>query len=241
MASIASPTAAMPGAFTFADSRRQHPSLSIQTSARPLSTFSTDTAYYSPEEGNSPASIITQPFSAIESNDDSLQSELAALECLRKDVRKNLSLRPLTSLKRPVAVPPDSPVLFSYSTAPSSPIFSPSIYSPAPSPSPLNFGADLHHTTPPSDEIQSLTPIHLAVLLASTDAYPLILDTRPPRDFFTSHISNSVNLAIPSLILRRCRRPGALASIDSLRTFIANRDCIQHWESLMSGATRWSG
>src|SRR5258708_21637290 len=100
-AGLASPTVSVPGAFW-----PSHPPRPVQLSlsttqqpatSRPLSTLSTETAYYSPQEGSlSPVSVYSNcPFSAIDADDDPLRSDFLVLEGLRKDVRTNLRLRPL--------------------------------------------------------------------------------------------------------------------------------------------------
>lgn len=82
-----------------------------------------------------------------------------------------------------------------------------------------------------------------ALLIArlSTPTRPLLIDTRPVAAFQRSHIPQSVNIAIPSLILRRSRRAaGAFQSVDALRQYITTDESKRVWDDLMSGDD-WDG
>ena len=69
---------------------------------------------------------------------------------------------------------------------------------------------------------------------------PLLIDTRPLPAHLQVHIKYSINLAIPSLILKRSRRPGGgFQSLDSLRQFITTDDGKEAWDSLLNGP--WDG
>lgn len=69
-------------------------------------------------------------------------------------------------------------------------------------------------------------------LLAPTR--PLLIDTRPVASYLFSRIQHSINMAIPSLILKRSRKPGAGAftSIVSLKQFITTDDGREEWDKL---------
>lgn len=240
----------MPGAYSFRDD------LVINTN-RPLSTFSTDTLFFSPTD------------SAF-GNDDDLKAELQAIAQLRRDVRNNLSLRPLNESS---AAPPsatahrrrslelETPLsatssVFSYTTAPSSPTVSgsyPGIYSPqAAATSPATYSLHHHHPTFSASlpdihnpllslNHPSITPQALAVQL-SCSAVPLIIDTRSPAQFEAIRIRNSINLAIPSLILKRGRKPnGGFQSLSALRSFITDDDSRLTWDMMLSSPRRWNG
>jgi hypothetical protein len=93
---------------------------------------------------------------------------------------------------------------------------------------------------PSSTPAQGISP---ALLLArlSTPTRPLLIDTRPVASFLRSHLPHSVNLAIPSLILRRSRKSaGAFHTLDALRQYITTDDCKHVWDELMSGHD-WDG
>ena len=82
-----------------------------------------------------------------------------------------------------------------------------------------------------------------ALLLArlSSPTRPLLIDTRPPHSFDSTHLKGSINIAIPSLILKRSRKPaGALQSLDGLRQFITTEGGKREWDELMSG-NDWDG
>src|ERR1700733_3733697 len=123
MSAASSPV--MPGAYRFP--RRD---LSISTN-RPLSTFSAETVFFSPTE-----ELASPSYSGLDTDDD-LKAELRALAQLRRDIRNNLTLRPIPGLAETSSTiagtnrnrrsleleTPTSATssVFSYTTAPSSP------------------------------------------------------------------------------------------------------------------------
>ncbi|KAF7795132.1 hypothetical protein EIP86_006279 [Pleurotus ostreatoroseus] len=75
----------------------------------------------------------------------------------------------------------------------------------------------------------------------SSPTRPLLIDTRPVQAFVASHLRGSVNMTIPSLILKRLRRPaGAIHTLDALRQYITTEDGKQQWDTLITGAD-WDG
>lgn len=255
MSAASSP--AMPGAYTF-----PRDDLTITTN-RPLSTFSTDTLFFSPTDGTF-------------EHDDDFKAEIQAIAQLRRDVRNNLALRPLPDIpaasssssssylnhrRRSLEVETPSSAtssVFSYTTAPNSPSVAsqlPSIHSPlavSSSTQAATFSLHHHHPTFSTSlpdihnpvlplNLPFTTPQALATQLASS-AVPLILDTRSPAQFETVHIRNSVNLAIPSLILKRGRKPnGGFASLDKIKSFITNEESRLVWDMMLSAPRRWNG
>lgn len=233
----------------------------------------------------------SRPFSALDSEDDSLRSEFALLESLRQNVRKNLALRPLTAPSSSEEddesdVPASSTsTVFSYHTAPTSPEGGSSPSSTRLSispPSPISLSLDhgllntidghgldisldartsnpningpilasapdqYYPTSLSHPATRAIDPPALAAFIASPFSSPLILDTRPAVLFSVSRIIGSVNVSIPSLILKRCRKPtGAFTSMDALKPFITTDECRSSWDSLMNGTAggkpRWSG
>jgi hypothetical protein len=70
---------------------------------------------------------------------------------------------------------------------------------------------------------------------------PLLIDTRPLNTFLLSHLRHSINLAIPSLILKRSRKPGAgFQSIDALRQYITTDRGKKLWDDTMKNG-EWDG
>ncbi|KAF8335944.1 uncharacterized protein EI90DRAFT_280809 [Cantharellus anzutake] len=254
-AGIASPTLSMPGAFWPSQSRRPvRLSLSTnQPSASPrplstLSTLSTDSAYYSPQDGSfSPVSAYpNRPFSAIDAENDPLHSDFMTLENLRRDVRTNLRLRPLSSQPRCHTPGTDS---VDYTTAPNSPLsapFSPSAFSAEPSIAPPQ--VLLENVTPirPSDtniHFMPIEPSELASMLAtSAESDTLIIDTRLPLNHSLLRIRGSINLAIPTLMLKRFRKAGSLSSLDILNPYIGESS-RKNWDTKVAvrGKVRWPG
>ncbi|KAF8999781.1 hypothetical protein BDQ17DRAFT_1360370 [Cyathus striatus] len=73
---------------------------------------------------------------------------------------------------------------------------------------------------------------------------PLLIDTRPPAIFLSFRIRHSINIAIPSLILKRSRKPGggAFQTLDALRQFITTEQGKSTWDDLMADdEERWDG
>ncbi|CAA7262105.1 unnamed protein product [Cyclocybe aegerita] len=71
---------------------------------------------------------------------------------------------------------------------------------------------------------------------------PLLIDTRPLALHQSFHLRHSINIAIPSLILKRCRRPGGgLQSLDALRQFVTTERGKQQWDVLMQPGGAWDG
>ncbi|KAK7035415.1 hypothetical protein VNI00_011946 [Paramarasmius palmivorus] len=81
-------------------------------------------------------------------------------------------------------------------------------------------------------------PIHPSSLLArlDNDKKPLLLDTRPLAAFKSSHIRNSINLAVPSLILKRWKK--GRADYTSLRQYITTDAGRATWDNTLAS---WDG
>ncbi|KAI0688512.1 hypothetical protein BC835DRAFT_1308742 [Cytidiella melzeri] len=98
-----------------------------------------------------------------------------------------------------------------------------------------------HYPQPTVDA--SVCGISPALLMArlTSPTRPLLIDTRSVTSFNASHLQHSVNMNIPSLILRRSRKTaGAFPSIDALRQFITTEDGKQVWDDLLTGED-WDG
>jgi hypothetical protein len=190
---------------------------------------------------------------------DEISNQLAVLEQLRRNVQKNLRLRPI-----PVSPsPPRSPTrpLSSASnwsdftqprsSSPASSIASPSIYY-TPISDPKSPPLSAHYIGPavfdrpaleiPRSPSRSIDPTSLVSRLDNPIRRPLLIDTRPAAAFLGSHIKSSINFAIPSLILKRSRKSGAgFGSLDALRHFITTEPCRLAWDTLMAPGGAWDG
>ncbi|KAI9459912.1 hypothetical protein BJY52DRAFT_1211681 [Lactarius psammicola] len=88
----------------------------------------------------------------------------------------------------------------------------------------------------------SIDPTSVTSRLDNPIRRPLLIDTRPTAAFLGSHIKSSINFYIPSLILKRSRKPGAgFGSIDALRQFITTEPCRLAWDTLMAPGGPWDG
>lgn len=113
---------------------------------------------------------------------------------------------------------------------------------------PITIMASAPDQPPPSSRpaTSAIDPPALAVRIASQTSSPLILDTRPTVLFSVSRLKDSINVSIPTLILKRCRKPaGGFTSMDALKPFITTDESRQNWDKLMTptvgGKIRWSG
>ena len=143
---------------------------------------------------------------------DDLARALADLAKLRANVQNNLRLRPIRSFSA-----------------------LPKLSSP-PTPSPVYY-------TPDEDRAPTTYAWNTDVLSYRLAApkHPIVLDTRPLAAYHTSHFVDSVNIAIPSLILKRCRKPGSgFQSLSALRQFITSDQDKHRWDTLPSSSS-WDG
>ncbi|KAG6373993.1 hypothetical protein JVT61DRAFT_4627 [Boletus reticuloceps] len=155
---------------------------------------------------------------------DDLACALADLAKLRASVRDNLRLRPIRSFS---ALPKQS------SSSRSSLSPSPVYHTPDQVPSVPDPPA---RALPPSAWPPDVFSDRL-----SAPKRPIVVDTRPLAAYHASHLSDSVNIAIPSLILKRCRKPGSgFQSLAALRQFITSDQDKHRWDSLPSSPS-WNG
>ena len=202
--------------------------------------------------------------------EDELGKDLAVLERLRQNVQKNLRLRPLNSStvirnrtphsptlqRNPLHSAPgwhgvSRPVSNDFTASPTS--ATSSIYYTPTSDTPMSayFGfpgptaaSGLFSPPPASHNTPSklgATQYHSLHFLVTESPRPLLIDTRPLNTFLLSHLRHSINLAIPSLILKRCRKPGAgFQSIDALRQYITTERGKKLWDDTMKNG-EWDG
>lgn len=210
----------------------------------------------------------TSSSSDLPSSDD-LQKDLEVLEKLRKSVQKNLRLRPIKSSpslpKVSPGIPPSIPLSPSWRDLASATLESPAsstgsvYYTPVDIRSPP-FSARFigepfqqprrlrspspELPSPPPSRTRALEPAALHSLLTAPHR-PLLLDTRPAPVYLASHLTpHSINLAIPSLILKRYRKAnsGGFGSVDSLRAFITTEAGKKTWDDEVMGPSgHWNG
>lgn len=190
---------------------------------------------------------------------DDITKDLAALQQLRKSVQKNLRLRPIKSRSNLPKVNVDidsvitSPFSFlSESPGANTPLSStPSAYYTPISETPhsaLFSTSSVRHPTPLSSPLppikQAGRPISAQALYAclTSPTRPLLIDARPLAAHQSFHLRHSISIAIPSLILKRCRRPGGgLQSLDALRQFATTEQGKAEWDALMAPEGPWDG
>ncbi|EMD35096.1 hypothetical protein CERSUDRAFT_97010 [Gelatoporia subvermispora B] len=188
-------------------------------------------------------------------NSDELSKDLAVLERLRRSVHKNLRLRPIRSARPIRSQQPLTPSQHSWddepqrrSPSPSSSVSPDSAYfTPTSEPRATPLSA-LYSDAPqwrfePSRKQSHGRGVDPAVLVArlSSPTRPLLIDTRPLGSFLTARLERSINMAIPSLILKRCRKPnGAFQELDTLRQFITTDDGKDIWDDTVTSAD-WDG
>ena len=105
-----------------------------------------------------------------------------------------------------------------------SPADSPSVYSPSP--------------------VSPFIPIYPESLARRLNSQkrPILIDTRNGGSYLASRIIGSVNIAIPSLILKRHRKPGAnFPSIHALRSHITTERGKDIWDDILRPGGPWDG
>ncbi|KZT23042.1 hypothetical protein NEOLEDRAFT_1096755 [Neolentinus lepideus HHB14362 ss-1] len=199
-------------------------------------------------------------FTDSDATSDDLSKDLAVLEELRRSVRKNLRLRPIRSashlrLAQPSPHHPFEPPSRTWSelsdsspASSSASVASPGsvYYTPSSEPrySPLSSARFAHDPSPRSTSPNTADGLDPSQLLSrlTASARPLLIDTRPVASYLSSRIRHSVNIAIPSLILKRCRKPnGGFQSLDALRQFITTEEGKDTWDELMCPDGMWDG
>ncbi len=209
-------------------------------------------------DNSSPSNSPMAPISHLSSSDDEggdLNKDLAALEQLRRSVQKNLRLRPirshnsLSTKMRLAAGSPFSPppirqdTLTSPASSTASSYFTP--LSDARSSPTISSASDASsQPRSPSPKQPRPHPVDAESLFArlTSPTRPLLIDTRPLPAHLSFHIAHSIPIAIPSLILKRCRKPGGgFQSLDSLRQFITTEDGKRSWDDLIRPGGPWDG
>ncbi|KAH7924457.1 hypothetical protein BV22DRAFT_1066797 [Leucogyrophana mollusca] len=197
----------------------------------------------------------SRDFTSVDTDD--LSKDLAVLAKLRQSVQKNLRLRPIRSfgaLPKPGSAPLQiiPPTLPSWRESacqnPPSPSSATSsvYYTPTDMRSPAHesyAALELPPTPflPPPHPTSSLDPQCLCNRLSASNR-PLLLDRRPLASYEACHLRDSINIAIPSLILKRCRKPGGgFQSFDALRQFITSEKGKHQWDDITAPGGCWDG
>ncbi|KAF9219326.1 hypothetical protein BS17DRAFT_789504 [Gyrodon lividus] len=219
------------------DSPSPSPSLSSQS---PSSSASS-----SPSLTLSPSTDFTL---AVDGESDSLSRDLADLAKLRESVQNNLRLRPIRSFSAlpkisakecsPLSAWPKS--ARQRSSSPSS--TSSSVYY-TPDDLPDNSShLDSRYSPPPSVLAAPAWDPGVVHDRLAAPRRPILIDTRPLAAYQAYHFADSINIAIPSLILKRCRKPGGgFQSLDALRQFITSDQDKHRWAIQSSPQGRWDG
>ncbi|KAG0707176.1 hypothetical protein DFH29DRAFT_1076445 [Suillus ampliporus] len=186
---------------------------------------------------------------------EELSRDLAALAQLRQSVQKNLRLRPIRSFSRlpKTAVPNITstipwrqdkhnrhPRRDSDSSSPKSagstyltPVEFPTPPASSPPEPPIRIRKPPHRSVSmpsPRMPTSAIDPAELLIRLASP-IRPLLIDTRPLAAYAATHLSGSINIAMPSLILKRSKR--TLPTFASFRQFITSdegKDVFDAWD-----------
>jgi predicted protein tyrosine phosphatase len=95
-----------------------------------------------------------------------------------------------------------------------------------------------------SPTTRSSQPIDLSTLAERLESHqrPILIDTRTPAAHLNTRIADSISIAIPSLILKRCRKPGGgLNTLEALRQFITTEQGKMCWDQLIAPGGAWDG
>ncbi|KAJ7222495.1 hypothetical protein GGX14DRAFT_428890 [Mycena pura] len=168
-----------------------------------------------------------------------ITKSLERLEQLRQNVQQNLRLRPIRSNG-------SLPKVLLGSSSP----WDPSFASPGSSLSayftPQGEGppsARFVGKAPPKPrtprEPQAMDPDVLFDRL-SQPRRPLLMDTRTQAAHLAFHLRHSINLAIPSLILKRSKKT-PFQSLDALRQYVTTEQGKRDWDILMAPGGPWDG
>ncbi|KAJ7058240.1 hypothetical protein C8F01DRAFT_1232975 [Mycena amicta] len=209
--------------------RVRPPNLTLQAPPSKASTIELETPIDLDDEGLDLAADMESP-DALDDDGDITRS-LERLEQLRQNVQQNLRLRPIRS----------SGSLPKVQLGDSSP-WDPTFGSPASSLS-AYFTPDgppsARFVGPPSRESRPVTAPSLIERL-SQPRRPLLIDTRPQAAHIAFHIRYSINLAIPSLILKRSKK-NPFQTLDALRQYVTTEQAKRDWDQLLAPSGPWDG
>jgi hypothetical protein len=226
-----------PPKLTLAPTQKSIPTIELETDTDTSIITGWEDGYTSPLSSASPLPSPTT-FRTPEGDGDEITKEFAALDQLRKNVQKNLRLRPIRSQGKLPKVDLSVDPSFAAPWDPQNPATPKTSYFTPASDFPLAGPSTLPVLPLPSRAIE---PGELYDRLISSKR-PLLIDIRPSASHAAFRIRNSVNVAIPTLILKRSRKPGgALQSLESLRQYIPTEDGRRIWDEMLAPGGCWDG
>lgn len=204
---------------------------------------------------SSPSSSSSSPIALNIPDAEELSRDLAALAQLRQSVQKNLRLRPIRSFSRlpKTAIPSVTAIPWRQDQHHRQQLDSDSS-SPKSASSTYLTPVDIHFPSPPASSppeppsrarkpqqrsasmpsprvpTSAMDPAELLIRLASP-IRPLLIDTRTHAAYAATRLLGSINIAMPSLILKRSKR--TLPTFASLRQFITSdegKDVFDSWD-----------
>ncbi|KAG1810275.1 uncharacterized protein HD556DRAFT_1453915, partial [Suillus plorans] len=205
---------------------------------------------------SSPSSSSSSPIALNIPDAEELSRDLAALAQLRQSVQKNLRLRPIRSFSRlpKTAVPSVAAIPWRQDQHHRQRQVDSDSSSPKSASSTYLTPVDIHFPSPPASSppeppscarkpqqrsvsmpsprvpTSAMDPTELLIRLASPTR-PLLIDTRTHVAYAATHLLGSINIAMPSLILKRSKR--TLPTFASFRQFITNdegKEVFDSWD-----------
>lgn len=216
----------MPGSYPFSPNANSGFEHDVHGQQPPMSASSTASEYYSARPLSN-ASVSSYYFNDPEHQFQSLTSPGTAAFLPPGSFPKT---------PHPISQPPQPPAIRPAPTSARTPIGNPSTGASS---------TDSILVYSPVDLLESLQPLNYP-----TSAHlprPLLLDIRPAGSYLASRIIYSLNLAIPSLILKRHRRAlqkagagggAGFASLDSLKAYVSTDAGRRNWVELMGDDMR---
>ncbi|KAF9260422.1 hypothetical protein L218DRAFT_1079330 [Marasmius fiardii PR-910] len=213
--------------------KRPPPNLSLHTS--PVHVINGDPEKYPqlrPPGSNDDGEVLTLGSDDeldLSNTSTSLDDDFQALHVLRESVKKNLRLRPIKSSSNlrhhPDPIPPP-------------PLSSASDYFTPLSPTAPKQAHPIHPSSLASRLSGNSSWVGQEIAGTGRQSLPLLIDTRPPATHIQSHIRDSINIAIPSLILKRIAKSNnptaTLPTLHSLRQFISTESGKATWDSYLA-------
>ncbi|KAF7320843.1 hypothetical protein HMN09_00170800 [Mycena chlorophos] len=176
---------------------------------------------------------LDSPDPLLDDDDGDLDQLEQRLEKMRQSVQQNLRLRPIRSSGSlpKVQLGDSSPWDSTFNTSPGSSLSA--YFTPDGPPSARFMGS-------PNREPRPVGPASLMERL-SHSRRPLLIDTRPQAAHNAFHIRYSINVVIPSLILKRSSKKNPFQSLDGLRQHVTSEQGKRDWDVLFAQSGPWDG